>query len=62
MGIVISGQVTMHIAGDDHPLDPNGCYTIPGGVEHAATAGPDGCRVLDIFHPLREDYIERTKR
>ena len=61
MGIVLTGQITMHIDGADHPLDPDGCYQISGGVEHGATAGPDGCRVLDIFQPVRDDYVERAQ-
>jgi quercetin dioxygenase-like cupin family protein len=61
MGIVLNGRITMHIDGADHPLDRDGCYQIPGGVEHGATAGPDGCRVLDIFQPVRDDYVERAQ-
>ena len=60
MGIVLTGQITMHIDGVDHPLEPDGCYQIPGGVEHGATAGANGCRVLDIFQPVREDYVARA--
>ena len=61
MGLVLTGQITMHIDGADHALDPESCYQIPGGVEHGATAGPDGCRVLDIFQPVRDDYVERAR-
>jgi quercetin dioxygenase-like cupin family protein len=60
LGFVISGRITMTIAGVDHPLDPDDCYQVPGGVEHSAAAGPEGCRVLDIFHPVREDYVARV--
>jgi quercetin dioxygenase-like cupin family protein len=60
MGFVVSGQITMTIDGVDHPLEPDGCYQIPGNVEHSAVAGPEGCRVLDIFQPVREDYVARA--
>jgi hypothetical protein len=50
----------MTIDGVDHPLSPDECYQIPGGIEHGATAGPEGCRVLDIFQPVREDYVARA--
>jgi quercetin dioxygenase-like cupin family protein len=56
LGIVLSGEITMRIEGVDYPLGPDGAYQIPGGVEHGARAGPGGCKVLDIFHPVREDY------
>jgi quercetin dioxygenase-like cupin family protein len=58
LGLVISGEVTMTVAGVDHPLGSNDAYQIPGGVEHGARAGSEGCRVLDVFAPVREDYRE----
>ncbi len=60
LGLVVSGQITMAIDGVDHPLGVDECYQIPGGVEHGATAGAEGCRVLDIFQPVREDYVARA--
>jgi quercetin dioxygenase-like cupin family protein len=56
IGLVLSGQITMTIGGIDHPLEVDGAYQIPGGVEHGAAAGPGGCRVIDVFQPVREDY------
>jgi quercetin dioxygenase-like cupin family protein len=55
LGYVIEGEITMTIGGIDHPLGPGDAYQIPGDVEHGARAGDAGCRVLDIFHPVRED-------
>jgi quercetin dioxygenase-like cupin family protein len=60
LGLVVSGQITMSIDGVDHPLDTDDCYQVPGGVEHGATAGPEGCRVVDVFQPVREDYVARA--
>jgi quercetin dioxygenase-like cupin family protein len=56
LGIVLSGTVTMTIDGVDHPLEVDDAYAIEGGVPHGARAGADGCTVLDVFHPVREDY------
>lgn len=56
LGYVVSGEIVMTIAGADHTLGPGGAYTIPGDTEHAGMAGPEGCAVLDFFHPIREDY------
>jgi quercetin dioxygenase-like cupin family protein len=60
LGYVISGEITMTIGGVDHPLEPGDAYQIPGDIEHAARAGNEGCRVLDIFQPVREDYRQLT--
>jgi quercetin dioxygenase-like cupin family protein len=59
LGIVIDGSLIMHIDGVDHELGPGGAYQIPGGVEHGAWTRDEPCRVLDVFHPVREDYRER---
>jgi quercetin dioxygenase-like cupin family protein len=56
LGIVLSGEITMTIDGVEHVLGPDHAYQIPGGVEHGAQAGRDGCRVIDVFQPVREDY------
>lgn len=56
LGLVVSGEITMTIAGVDHLCRVDDAYTIPGDVEHGARAGPQGCRVVDVFVPVREDY------
>jgi quercetin dioxygenase-like cupin family protein len=56
LGIVLTGRITMTIDGVEHPLAPEDAYAIPGGVEHGGVAGPEGCRVIDVFQPAREDY------
>ena len=59
LGLVVSGALVLRIQGVDHELRPGDAYRIPGGVEHAAWTNDAGCRVLDVFQPVREDYRER---
>jgi quercetin dioxygenase-like cupin family protein len=55
LGFVLEGVLLLTVGGVEHRLQPGDGYQIPGGTEHAARAeGP--CRVLDVFHPVREDY------
>lgn len=61
MGLVLEGEIEMTIAGETRVCRPGEAYTIPGDVPHSGKAGPDGCLVLDIFSPPREDYIEQTR-
>ena len=56
LGFVISGQITMTIAGEEHVLREGDGYTLPSGLEHTGVAGGDGCVVVDVFTPVREDY------
>jgi quercetin dioxygenase-like cupin family protein len=62
LGFVVDGELVLAIDGVEHRLAAGDAYQIPGGVEHAAWTGGDGCRVLDVFQPVREDYRERASR
>ena len=59
LGIVLRGMQALVIDGEAHELGPMEGYVLPGGVQHSAYCGPDGALVLDIFTPVREDYLER---
>ena len=60
LGLVLEGTLVMVIDGVEHRLRPGDAYQIPGGVEHGAWTEGEPCRVLDVFHPVREDYRERA--
>jgi quercetin dioxygenase-like cupin family protein len=57
IGLVLEGSIYMTIDGETRQLVPGQAYTIPGHVTHAAVGGPEGCLVLDIFSPIREEYV-----
>jgi quercetin dioxygenase-like cupin family protein len=59
LGFVIRGIQALVIDGEAHELGPMEGYVLPGGVEHSAYGGPEGALVIDIFQPVREDYLER---
>jgi quercetin dioxygenase-like cupin family protein len=56
IGVVLEGVQVLIVDGQEHHLGVNEAYVMPGGVEHGGRGGPDGCRVLDVFVPGREDY------
>src|SRR5262245_38526602 len=62
LGYVVSGEITMTCGGETFVCGPGMAYAIPGGVEHAGTAGPEGCVAIDVFIPVREEYRERIER
>jgi quercetin dioxygenase-like cupin family protein len=62
LGLVIDGVLVLEIDGVEHRLGSGDAYQIPGGIEHAAWTQEEGCRVLDVFQPVREDYLERVSR
>ena len=59
LGIVLRGMQALVVEGVAHELEPMQGYVLPGGVEHSAYCGPEGALVLDVFAPVREDYLER---
>jgi quercetin dioxygenase-like cupin family protein len=61
LGLVIDGELWLRIGGIDHHLTPGHGYQIPGGVAHAAWTDKVHCRVLDVFQPVREDYLRRVE-
>lgn len=59
LGVVLEGQVEMQIGEERRALRPGDAYVIPGGTRHGARASGGPARVLDIFYPLREEYLKR---
>ncbi len=55
-GLVLEGRLAFDIGGELKELTAGDLYLIPGYVEHTATALGGPARVLDIFHPVREEY------
>jgi quercetin dioxygenase-like cupin family protein len=58
LGLVIEGEMEMQIGDERRTLRHGDTYFIPGGITHAGKAGATGALVLDVFHPLREDYLK----
>jgi quercetin dioxygenase-like cupin family protein len=62
IGYVVEGVMIMEIDGEMYEMPPGTAYAIPGDVMHSGRGGPEGCRVIDVFLPVREDYRERLER
>jgi quercetin dioxygenase-like cupin family protein len=56
MGMMVSGTMEFTIGGETRALSGSEMYFVPGGVPHAAKAGPGGAVALDAFSPPREEY------
>ena len=56
MGIVLDGRLTLTIGDETRTLGPGEAYAIPPDVPHGATTAAEGCAVVDIFTPPRDDY------
>lgn len=56
LGLIVAGELTFHIAGEERTLLPGDVYQIPSHVPHDAKAGPEGATVVDVFIPVRADW------
>ena len=57
MGILISGRLEFTIGGVTRLLGPGDFWRIPGGVVHRVCALDEPAVAIDVFHPIREDYL-----
>jgi len=55
-GYVISGRYLMTVDGRVYELKPGDSYAIPGNVPHSFKVLEAG-EVIDVFTPIREDYL-----
>lgn len=52
---VLSGELQLLVDGTTHTLTPGRVFVIPPNVAHSG-GSITGCRVLDAFAPVRDDY------
>ena len=52
---VLEGEMVLTLAGETRTLRAGEGVTVPSNVPHSATF-PGPARVMDAFHPVREDY------
>ena len=55
-GVMIEGSGTRIQEGKEYPVKAGDFWCTPGNVEHGLYAGPEGCKVIDVFAPPREEY------
>ena len=56
-GRILKGAAWFYVGDDEKLLVVGDHYVIPGDVPHRVVATGDGCVALDIWSPIRDEYI-----
>lgn len=63
IGMVYSGEAKLRIGDEERVVKKGDFYCIPANVPHSDTAiSEEPFIMLDIFYPVREDFIEKCKQ
>ena len=57
VGMVLKGRLVFTIGDETKTLGPGEMYRIPGGVKHKVVTLEEAAQALDIFMPVREEYL-----
>ena len=57
MGLLLEGELEFFVGEERCVARPGDMWRIPGGVEHGVIAGDQPAKALDVFQPIREDYL-----
>lgn len=61
-GLVLDGKLRFRIGDQEKVAGPGDAFIIPPNVVHWGIVEEGPAKVLDIFSPPREDYIDRYNR
>jgi quercetin dioxygenase-like cupin family protein len=59
-GVVLEGRLELTIGGEVREVPPGVLWIIPPNTPHRARARAGRVVVLDVFSPVREDYVQKT--
>ena len=60
-GYLVKGRMRLTIGREEKDIGPGDSWCILGGVEHYAEIIEDSVAV-EVFSPVREDYLPKTKK
>jgi quercetin dioxygenase-like cupin family protein len=62
IGMIYSGKAKMIIGDEERILEKGDFYCIPANIPHGDTClGDEPFVMLDIFYPIREDFLEKLE-
>ena len=58
-GQLIAGRIRLTIGEETYEMEPGNSWYVPGNVEHGAEILADSISI-EVFSPLREDYLPKN--
>jgi quercetin dioxygenase-like cupin family protein len=63
IGMVYAGKAVLRIGDEERMVEQGDFFRIPANIPHGDTCiGDEPFVMLDIFYPVREDFIEKLER
>ena len=56
LGMVLAGSMRFRIGDEARDVAAGSTWSIPPNVPHDVQVGPDGCVVVEVFAPARDDW------
>lgn len=57
LGVCLRGSMRFRVGDETRDVVPGDTWSIPSNVTHEASAGAEGAVVIDVFAPVREDWV-----
>lgn len=57
VGMLLAGKAIFFIGGEERELKAGDVYCIPGDVKHKVVTLEEPTKAIDIFTPIREEYL-----
>ncbi len=59
--VVMDGTIDFIVDGKLYHLKKGNVVTIPSNIEHGGYISDNGCRVIDVFSPPRQDLVAKLE-
>ncbi len=60
--LVVDGGCDFMLDGKLYPMKKGDVIVVPSNMEHGAYSSDKGCRIIEVFSPPRQDFVEKLRK